>query len=88
MEESFIQTPRKPPHENSFELKEFKKTIQEQLEFIVKIEKENRELKIKNSESRAKNDIIMKELEIIKNEFKTFTDNYNPKGNRNKFIYY
>jgi len=71
------QTPRKS---NSYEINELKKTIHEQLEFIVKMEKENRELKLKNSESKSKNEMIMKELEIIKSEFKNFTENYVPKG--------
>ena len=44
------------------------------------MEKENRELKLKNSESKSKNEMIMKELEIIKSEFKNFTENYVPKG--------
>jgi hypothetical protein len=70
-------TPRKS---NSYEINELKKTIQEQLEFIVKMEKDNRELKLKNSESKSKNEMIVKELEIIKSEFKNFTENYVPKG--------
>ena len=70
-------TPRKS---NSYEINELKKTIQEQLEFIVKMEKENRELKLKNSESKSKNEMIVNELEIIKSEFKNFTENYVPKG--------
>ncbi len=82
LEESFISSvSHSPKKSNSFEINELKKTIQEQLEFIVKMEKENRELKLKNSESKAKNDMIVKELEIIKNEFKNFTENYVPKSN-------
>lgn len=60
--------------------KDLKKTIHEQLEYIIKMEQDNRELKLKNSEFKSKNEMIFNELEIIKQEFRNLSENLRQKN--------
>ena len=60
--------------------KDLKKTIHEQLEYIIKMEQDNRELKLKNSEFKSKNEMIFNELEIIKQEFRNLSEKLRQKN--------
>lgn len=62
---------------------ELKKSIHEQLKYIVKMEEELREVKLKNSDFKAKNEMILDELEIIKEEFNSLSQNIKMKNNSN-----
>jgi chromosome segregation ATPase len=54
---------------------ELKKTIHEQLAYIIKMEEDLREVKSRNSDLRSKNELILNELEIIKIEFNNLSEN-------------
>jgi hypothetical protein len=91
MEESYMMSPQITPKKRLLQpdlqmehlnLKdsEYKKTIQEQLEYIVKMEQEKRELRSQNIEYKSKNEMIINELEIIKIEFKNLSENMKNKN--------
>lgn len=62
---------------------ELKKTIHEQLSYIIKMEEEMREIKLKNTDFKSKNELILNELEIIKVEFNNLSENLNNKNQSN-----
>lgn len=65
---------------------ELKKSIKEQLDYIILMEKDMKELRVKNNEYKTKNEIILSELELIKEEFSSLSGNFNYKKNSNLFI--
>ncbi len=65
---------------------DLKNTIHEQLAYIIKMEEELREVRLKNSDFKSKNELIFNELEIIKIEFNNLSENLNNK-NSSKIIY-
>jgi len=59
---------------------ELKKTIQEQLSYIIKMEEDLRDLRVKNTDFKSKNEIILNELDIIKMEFYNISENLKNKN--------
>lgn len=79
LEESFISHAKDSPRKDNHMINELKKIIQEQLDYIVKMENDSKELRIKNEEYRRRNEMIKEELDIIKEEFRLFSDGLNNK---------
>jgi hypothetical protein len=77
LEESFISHSHTPKNKD-FSLsneEEYKRTIQEQLDYILKLEQDCKEYRNKYMDYRSKNEMLQNELEIIKIEFKNISDN-------------
>lgn len=53
------------------------------MDYILKLEQENKDLRLKNIEYKAKNDTVIKELENIKEDFRTISQGYIKKQNYN-----
>jgi hypothetical protein len=75
LEESFISTPKNKEHISLSNDMEYKQMIQEQLDIILKLEQDCKDLRNKNMDYKSQNEMIRNELEIIKIEFKSFSDN-------------
>jgi chromosome segregation ATPase len=87
LEESFMSHPKDSPRKDHHMINELKKIIQEQLDYIVKMENDSKELRIKNEEYRKRNEMIKEELDIIKEEFRLFSDGLSSKKNINTQIF-
>lgn len=84
LEESFIAEKSNRGHYFNEREAELTKTIQEQLDYIIKVERECRDLRSRNSDITTKNELILNELEIIKVEFTNLTSSYNRSNMFNK----
>jgi hypothetical protein len=92
LEESFIQLPKESPKKENFNnsnnshILDLKKIIQEQLDYILKMESESKEIRIKNEEYKYRNEMIIGELDIIKSEFKSLSEGLNKKASQSQSI--